>query len=184
MNQQRAILFTVAIVVAAGNAANTVRGGTLDRAWLHASATAVGQAPAGPEAARSQSDDLLRRARQAMAEGNLETAESLVSRAESMKTDYGLFHMGDTPKKARRDLEKSRESRGAKPAGDPFAARPPITAPAAAGMTPPGGMPPGSMPANMLKSPEFWQRQVLRRRNARRLAGFIRRFSAVSSYPI
>src|SRR5690348_1560502 len=96
-------------------AATTVRGGTLERAWLHASATALGQAPTGTDA-RTQSDDLLRRARQAMAEGNIETAESLVSRAESLKTDYGLFHMGDTPKKARRDLEKARDVRGAKPA--------------------------------------------------------------------
>jgi general secretion pathway protein D len=125
-------------------AANTVRGGTLDQAWLHASATALGQAPTGADA-RSQSDDLLRRARQAMAEGNLETAESLVSRSESMKTDYGLFHMGDTPKKARRDLEKARESQGVKPAGDPFAGRSPLAPGAGAAATPPMGAPAGPM---------------------------------------
>ncbi|MEX2560581.1 MAG: hypothetical protein WD403_11740, partial [Pirellulales bacterium] len=53
--------------------------------------------------------DLLERARQAMRDGNLETAESFLSRADAMNASFGLFHVGDTPKKARRDLDKLRK---------------------------------------------------------------------------
>jgi general secretion pathway protein D len=70
----------------------------------------VAQAPAA-DAARDQVVELLTRSRQAMADGNLETADSLIGRAESSKVEFGLFHMGDTPKKARRDLERLREAR-------------------------------------------------------------------------
>ncbi|MGC3970127.1 MAG: hypothetical protein QM775_23205 [Pirellulales bacterium] len=92
---------------------------------------------ADSDAARKQVDDLLGRARQAMGEGNLETAESLVGRAESLNVPYGLFHTGDTPKKVRRDLEKAREVRGGKPANvDPFAGRTPTTLAAATAPAP------------------------------------------------
>ena len=86
-----------------------------------------GQADNGSDGARRQVDDLLARARQAMQEGNLETADSLISRAETAKVKYGLFHTGDSPTKARRDFEKLRDARGgAKPqASDPFAGRTP-----------------------------------------------------------
>ena len=97
----------------------------------------VGQAPTAGDAAREQTTDLLSRARQAMAEGNLETADSLLTRAEGMNVAYGLFHTGDTPKKARRDWERLRQSRsgGAAPKADPFAGQPgalPQATPAAA----------------------------------------------------
>lgn len=89
---------------------------------------AVGQsAPAGSsatDAAREQGI-LLSRARQAMAEGNLETADSLLKRAEGMNVAHGLFHMGDTPKKARRDWDRLKQGRtpgAATTSADPFAA--------------------------------------------------------------
>lgn len=59
---------------------------------------------------RHQCDDLLRRARQAMAEDNLDAAASLISQAEAMNVPYPL-PFGDTPAKARRDLEKRTEAR-------------------------------------------------------------------------
>ncbi|MGA2059933.1 MAG: hypothetical protein ABSG67_05585 [Thermoguttaceae bacterium] len=97
-------------------------------------------------AASSQADDkgqkaadLLRRARQAMAENDLTAAESLIAQSEALGVEYSSFHLGDTPKKARRDLERKRSaagptkpsqmfspSAGAKknaPASDPFAGR-------------------------------------------------------------
>ena len=40
-----------------------------------------------------------------MKDGNLETADTLISRAEAIPADYGLFHMGDTPKKCRQEYE-------------------------------------------------------------------------------
>ncbi len=115
----------------------------MDGAMHVAASSVLGQGGAADDSARRQADDLLGRARQSLAEGNLETADSLISRAESLNVAYGLFHMGDSPKKARRDLEKARESRGGKPtANDPFAAQ-------AATMTAPptGSVPAGSAPA-------------------------------------
>jgi general secretion pathway protein D len=63
-----------------------------------------------------QTADLLKRARQAMAENNLAAAETLISQAEALGVQYNIFYMGDTPKKARRDLErKGGASSGAAP---------------------------------------------------------------------
>ena len=53
---------------------------------------------------RQQCDDLLKRARQAMAESNLSAANSLISQAESLGVQYGRLHIGDTPVKARAEL--------------------------------------------------------------------------------
>jgi general secretion pathway protein D len=53
---------------------------------------------------RQEVETLMARARQAIKEGNFETADSLISRAEKMKVEFSLFHLGDTPKKLRADL--------------------------------------------------------------------------------
>ena len=78
---------------------------------------AVGQAANGrsPEEARRQVLDLLSKARLAMKEGNLETADSLISRAENIPVSFGVMHMGDTPKKARRDFGRMRGGRATTP---------------------------------------------------------------------
>ena len=55
--------------------------------------------------------DLLHRARQAMAENDLEAADSLIAKAKSLGVQYGPFYMGDTPKRARHDLERKRKRR-------------------------------------------------------------------------
>jgi general secretion pathway protein D len=130
-----------ALAIASLFPALTARAGVFDAVSLSSVLAVPGQADAGPEGARRQVDDLLSRARQAMQEGNLETADSLVARAEASKAVYGIFHTGDTPKKARRDLDKLREARGgAKPgASDPFASA--NRAPTA------GAAPPGSAPS-------------------------------------
>jgi len=86
-----------------------------------------------------QAADLLRRARQAMAENDLTAAESLIAQAEALGVEYNSFHLGDTPKKARRDLERKRSAAGVTkpsqlfsplagnkkkvPASDPFAGK-------------------------------------------------------------
>ena len=62
-----------------------------------------------------QAADLLHRARQAMAENDLSAADALISKAEALDVRYSRFHMGETPKKARRDLERKRNSAGASP---------------------------------------------------------------------
>ncbi|HEY4760777.1 MAG TPA: hypothetical protein VIH42_09375, partial [Thermoguttaceae bacterium] len=73
----------------------------------------VGQAAGQSSEEKSQqAADLLRRARQAMAENDLTAAESLIAQSEVLGVEYGAFHMGDTPKKARRDLERKRSAAG------------------------------------------------------------------------
>src|SRR5262245_34512004 len=61
---------------------------------------------ADTRSAVAQADDLLREARQAIADGNYEIADSKISRAEALQPKYPLFHMGDSPQKARAYLEK------------------------------------------------------------------------------
>ncbi|MFO0900408.1 MAG: hypothetical protein U0836_23485 [Pirellulales bacterium] len=77
---------------------------------------AVGQASKAKEyERRKEAERLLKTAREALAEGNLETAESYVSRAEALGLTYSkLFLFGDTPQKARRDLEKRKTALGRK----------------------------------------------------------------------
>jgi general secretion pathway protein D len=96
--------------------------------------------PQSPDAARHQSNELLQRARLAMAENDLGAAAQLLSQAEALGVDYGPLYLGDTPKKARRDLERMAQANGgparpgqmfsplaagkaSAPARDPFAGR-------------------------------------------------------------
>lgn len=93
--------------------------------WLAASAVGQSATTAGvPDDKGQQTADLLRRARQAMAENDLAAADSLISQAESLGVQFNALYMGDTPKKARRDLDRKRNVPGttaAKP-GQPFGA--------------------------------------------------------------
>ncbi|MEA1951153.1 MAG: hypothetical protein U9N87_07200, partial [Planctomycetota bacterium] len=94
---------------------------------------------------RSRSDDLLRRARQAMSEGRLDVAEHLAGQAEALGARYNpLNPISDTPTKLQRDLARKQaavkgKSKGRprffptlpfgkkqdkKPASDPFKAAP------------------------------------------------------------
>lgn len=104
----------VAIVLSAGMvSAGPI--GCLGHAWLGAAAVAQ-SAPSGNNSAEDngrQAADLLRRARQAMAENDFAVADSLISQAEALGVRYGALYMGDTPKKARHDLERNRNASGA-----------------------------------------------------------------------
>ncbi|HET6881243.1 MAG TPA: hypothetical protein VFI31_13870 [Pirellulales bacterium] len=82
---------------------------TAVQAWLGLSAMSQANAPGrSPAEARQQVLELLAKARQAMKDGHYETADSLIGRAENIPATFGVMHMGDTPKKARRDLTKLR----------------------------------------------------------------------------
>jgi general secretion pathway protein D len=114
-----------------------------------------GAAPSGQDK-NQQAADLLRRARRAMDENNLSTAESLIAQAEALNVEYSAFNLtGDTPKKVRKDLERKRGSATpAKPsqlfspmadlnkknipASDPFAARQRDAQADSPAMNPPG----------------------------------------------
>ncbi|MBX3414985.1 MAG: hypothetical protein KF708_20035 [Pirellulales bacterium] len=69
-------------------------------------AAALAQAEGAKKDPRAESDELIARARDAMSAHHWETAESLIKRAESLHVKYGLLHLGDTPAKARKDLDK------------------------------------------------------------------------------
>ncbi len=58
-------------------------------------------------------DQILSNARQAMAQGDLAKAETLVKRAEAVNPKYPVLHFGDTPARVRRDLDKLAQSRPA-----------------------------------------------------------------------
>ena len=76
-------------------------------------ATLAGQAGAASVDDKKRAvADLLGRARNCMKEGNLELADSLVSRAEKENVSYPKLHLGDTPKKARADLNRLLKSKG------------------------------------------------------------------------
>lgn len=59
--------------------------------------------------------DGLRAARTAMEKGNLDAADRAITWAEQSGVSLGMLHLGDTPKKARRDLERLRARQEADP---------------------------------------------------------------------
>jgi general secretion pathway protein D len=78
---------------------------SIPRAWL--SAPVVRQADGDEERdLHAEARDLLDRARQAMKDGDLDIADKLVREAEELDVSYNPLHLGDTPKKARRDVER------------------------------------------------------------------------------
>lgn len=106
--------------------------------------------PAAPQLTRQDVDVLLDRARQALAKGDLATADGLVKRAETATVRYPLLHMGDTPAKARKEISAllAKQAKGA----DPFLAtnQVPVAKPQAA---PAPRTLPAADPASMAKLP-------------------------------
>ncbi len=88
-----------------------------------------GQASYGASA-RTQSADLLQRARQAISEGKLADAETLIQQAEGMNVQYETLYTGDTPARLRRELERVKGQTSQ--SQDPFALRAQSSVPAAA----------------------------------------------------
>jgi len=63
---------------------------------------------------RKEADELLAQARRALSEGNFQTADSYISRAEKLNPQYPALHFGETPKKLRDEFNKKHS-----PASDP-----------------------------------------------------------------
>ena len=106
-----------------------------------------------PDNKRQQAADLLQRARQAMKEGDLTTADLLVSQADSLKVEYSPITMEDTPRKARQALEQIRSvnagsagpspwgsDKRAAPPSDPFYGRTPAATDVTVTPLPPAGV--------------------------------------------
>ena len=80
---------------------------------------------------RQQSDDLLGRARQAMAEGRLDVANTLITQAESLGAQYNPLDMlAYTPAKARAELNRKQgaSQQTSSVAADPFLGNPALNA--------------------------------------------------------
>jgi len=102
--------------LSAGTAVAGPLGGTTEILVATAGLAQVAPSASDSKDKRQQSTELLRQARQAMAEDDLAAAESLISAAEALEVQYGLLHVGDTPKKARRDLDRLRSAAAKSPA--------------------------------------------------------------------
>lgn len=81
------------------------------------------QAESTPGASRAQCADLLQRARQAISEGKLSDAETLIGQAESLNVQYEPLYTGDTPARLRRELDRAKGSSASTQSKDPFAIR-------------------------------------------------------------
>lgn len=96
-------LFAGAIVLAASLVPGRLLAGVDSALPLVLSAATLGD---DGRSAVVQADELLKAARKAISEGNYEVADSKIAAAEKLQPKYPPIHMGDTPKKARTDLDK------------------------------------------------------------------------------
>ncbi|REK17213.1 MAG: general secretion pathway protein GspD [Planctomycetota bacterium] len=64
---------------------------------------------------RQEAEQLMVRARQALKQGDLDTAESLTQAVEQMRVSYGIFHFGDTPRKLRADVQAAQRKSAKQP---------------------------------------------------------------------
>ncbi|HEY2894315.1 MAG TPA: hypothetical protein VGJ16_08885, partial [Pirellulales bacterium] len=60
---------------------------------------------------RQEVESLLGQARAAFKEGKLDKAEEIITRAEKMHVEFSIFHLGDTPKKLRSELNAMKRNR-------------------------------------------------------------------------
>lgn len=86
---------------------------TLAQSSLATAAEPVEKAVAKAPLTRADVGTLLAKARKAMAAGKLSEASSMIAEAESAKLKYPVLNFGDTPSKARRDLNKLMAKSGA-----------------------------------------------------------------------
>lgn len=81
----------------------------------------LGQTSESPNTLPSQDvGKLLKQARTAIQDGRLKDAEQWIARAEKSGVKYNLFHVGDTPQKARWALEKAKKAASKPPRTNPF----------------------------------------------------------------
>ena len=79
--------------------------------WLAAAALGQsGSANQPSEDPRQQSADLLQRRGKRWPNNDLVAADSLIAQAEALGVKQNIFYRGDTPEKARRELERMRNS--------------------------------------------------------------------------
>jgi general secretion pathway protein D len=99
---------SIALVWGASVGAVHAQPARLGHIWLAAMATSQPEPINDQKPSREEVLGLLKQARAAMQQGDLGQANDCISRAEAMDVSLGVFHLGDTPKKARRDLERLR----------------------------------------------------------------------------
>ena len=100
MNTLRWLSIPLALVLGHSTPSNLMAA-SQHAVWTLVSSQVLGQAPTSKAAARQEVDQLMARARQALKQGDLQTADQLISAAEELGVSYSVFHFGDTPKKLR-----------------------------------------------------------------------------------
>lgn len=60
---------------------------------------------------RQEVESLMAQARAALKEGKLDKAEEIITRAEKLHVEFSVFHLGDTPKKLRTELNWMKRNR-------------------------------------------------------------------------
>jgi len=127
---------------------------------------AFDRAMAGPSAGtrsedkRLQADDLLRRARRAMAENDFESAAELVDQAEALNVQYNPLYLGDTPRSLRRELARKMDAAGRRPSRTGSTSR----APGAGDATPPDPfLARGAVPSASSADPKSLAKQCILR---------------------
>ncbi len=116
-------------------------------------------AASSPASTQQEADQLLAQARRAINEGNLEIAGSFLTRAESLQPKYPVYHLGETPKKIRDDLQKLQAAAPARtPAGPEAQPLNRAAAPSSYAMQPAGSVQQagGSMPQSGQVMPSYY----------------------------
>lgn len=120
----RFLLCAVATGVACSAQAAFAQSGAV-AVW--SAASVISQSAKGGGDPKREAQSLVVQSRKAMAEGDWNAADALLKKAELLNADFGRFHIGDTPAKARRDLDRHRPATAKKsavkqaPTKDPFA---------------------------------------------------------------
>lgn len=112
----------------------------------------IGQTRQSRADSRREAEGLLSRARQAIKAGNLQAAESLIAQAEQLQIPFSVFHLGDTPRKLRAELNAARGNRKQQPPrpSQKFTPELPSDQPAATTAAAPGGSAVPRMPTEVL----------------------------------
>lgn len=75
---------------------------------LTASQAVAQSAKAKAAGDRKEVESLMARARKAMKDGDLDTADQLIAQAEKFNVEYSVLHLGDTPKKLRAQYNQAK----------------------------------------------------------------------------
>ena len=111
MNASKSLLGLIVSALGILQAATVMASG-FHAVQLAALSESLGQTNRPKGADRKEAEALVAQSRAAMKKGDLDEAESLAMRAEALTVEFSMFHLGDTPKKLRADLNAAHKRVG------------------------------------------------------------------------